>query len=470
MPLDGSQLPLVIDPGSRRPLTEQVVAGVRQLILGRQLVAGARLPSIRDLAQGRGISRFTVMEAYDRLVAAGLIESRRGSGFYVLPQGAPESAAERTGALQRAVDVANLLADLCADDGLVKHASGCLPEAWYEESDLRRCVRVAANAPGRHLASFGERLGLRPLREHLARRMLDMGVPVRADQVLLTHGATQALDLVTRYLLNPGDSVLVDDPGYYNLFGHHKLGGIHLLAVPRGADGPDLVRLEELARAHQPKAYFTQSVLSNPSGSHIPPGSAHRLLRLAEAHRFYVIEDDVFADLAPAGRTRLAALDQLQRVIYIGSFSKTISPAVRVGFVAAPDDTVARLSQIKLLTAMTTSQLHERIVLEMLIGGSYRKHVARIVERLAACRTKMLRELARVGWGPDFIPDSGTFLWVRHPQVADSLPIAQAAVAQGMRLGPGAAFHPDNRVSPWMRFNVAVGGNAALYRLLERAA
>jgi DNA-binding transcriptional MocR family regulator len=465
MPLDGFSLPVALDPASREPLTDQLVAGVRRLIAGRQLLAGARLPSIRQMAAKRDISRFTVMEAYDRLVATGLIESRRGSGFFVARNHTSDTATERTGALARAVNVANLLTELCADDGLVKHATGCLPDSWYEESDLRRCVRQVAAAPGSHLSNFGNPLGLAPLREHIARRMMDVGVPTRPAQVLLTNGATQGLDLLIRYLVSPGDAVLVDDPGYYNLFGHLKLCGAKLLAVPRGQDGPDLVVLESLARLHKPKAYFTQSVLSNPNGSHIAPAAAHRLLRIAEQEHFCIIEDDVFGDLAP-NRTRLATLDHLQRVFYVGSFAKTVSPSVRVGYIAASDEAIERLAQIKMLTNMTTSQLNEKIVLEMLVGGHYRKHVAKIIDRLARGREVMLREMANVGYAPDFVPDAGMFLWVRHPSIADSLPVAQAAVSHGLRLGPGAAFRPDNSVSPWMRFNVAVGGDARLYSLL----
>lgn len=465
MPLDGFSLPFVLDVESREPLTDQLVGGIRQLITGRQLAAGARLPSIRQMALQRAISRFTVMEAYDRLVATGLVESRRGSGFFVARSAASDTATERTGSLARAVNVANLLTELCADDGLVKHATGCLPDSWYEESDLRRCVRQAASAQGNHLSNFGNPQGFTPLREHVARRMMDMGVPTRPAQILLTHGATQALDLLIRYLVSPGDYVLVDDPGYYNLFGHLKLCGAKLLAVPRGKDGPDLAVLESLAREHKPKAYFTQSVLANPNCSHIAPASAHRLLRLAEEHRFFVIEDDVFGDLAPA-RTRLATLDHLSRVFYVGSFAKTVSPAVRVGFIATNDDAIERLSQIKMLTGMTTSQLNEKIVHEMLVAGHYRKHVAKMIDRLARYRDVMLSDMGNVGFAPEFVPDSGAYLWLRHPEINDSLPIAQAAVAKGLRLGPGAAFRPDNGVSPWMRFNVAVGGDERLYGLL----
>jgi DNA-binding transcriptional MocR family regulator len=462
-------LNLALDPKAGLPLVEQLVNGVRQQVQSRLLRPGARVPSIRQLAASLRVSRFTVIEAYDRLVASGELESRRGSGFFVAPQRIPLTANERCGSLDRAVDVANLLSQLCADDGLTKYCGGCFPDSWLEDSGIRRYLRLAANHPGHHVTNFGTTLGYRPLREFLVRRLAELDIATTADCVLLTHGATHGFDLLIRYLLQPGDAVLVDDPGYYNLLGHLKLAGVRLLGVPRGIQGPDLTVLERLAREHQPKAYFTQSLLSNPTSTHIPPSSAYRLLRLAEAHRFVLVEDDIFADLLPGGPPRLAALDQLQRVFYIGSYSKMISSSIRVGFIAAQPEAIHRLSQVKLLTGMTTSEFAEHTLHQMLIGGHYRKHASQTRDRLARARERMLREFERAGWTPFHVPDGGGFLWVRHPDVADALPLAEEAVLRGMRLAPGAAFRPDHGPSPWLRFTPALGGSAALYELLSEA-
>jgi DNA-binding transcriptional MocR family regulator len=285
---------------------------------------------------------------------------------------------------------------------------------------------------------------------------------------LLTAGATHAFDLVIRYLVSPGDSVLVDDPGYYNLFGHLKLAGARLLPVPRGRDGPDLDRLSSLAAEHLPKAYFTMSVLNNPTSTHIQPSIAHRLLQLAAHHRFYVVEDDIFADFAENAPPRLSALDRLERTFYVGSFSKTLSSSLRVGFVAASPDTVEAMARMKLLTAMTTSEFGERLVHEMLLGGHYRKHVTHIRDRLSSRRARMAGELERAGWKL-YGQDAGLFLWARHPAVEDSLWIAQGARHEGVQLAPGASFRPLHDVSPWMRFNAASVPDAAIYRLLSRA-
>jgi DNA-binding transcriptional MocR family regulator len=465
---------LRLEPDAAVPLVEQLVSGVRRQIDGRLLRAGARLPSIRSLAAQQRVSRFTVVEAYDRLVASGHVESRRGSGFYVCAPAVPDTASERIGGLDRAVDVANLIAELCSDDARTMlagdrlFAGGLLPNDWLEASGIRRHARLVASR-GPELVDFSVALGYRPLREAIARRLSELGIVIHPDQVLLTNGVTQGFDLVIRYLVAPGDAVLVDDPGYYNLFGHLKLAGARLLPVPRGRDGPDLDALAALATAHVPKAYFTMSVLNNPTCTNIEPAIAHRLLQLAAQHRFYLIEDDVFSDFAEHAPPRLSALDRLERTFYLGSFSKTLSGNLRSGFLVASPDVIEALTQLKLLTGLTTPSFAERLVHEMLAGGQYRKHVARIRDRLSTRRMRMAQGLERAGWMLATMPEAGLFLWARHPGVDDSLWFAQGARRLGLILAPGASFRPLLDKSPWMRFAASAVPTAADYRVFERA-
>jgi DNA-binding transcriptional MocR family regulator len=211
------------------------------------------------------------------------------------------------------------------------------------------------------------------------------------------------------------------------------------------------------------------SVLNNPTSTHIEPAVAHRLLQLAAQHRFYVVEDDIFCDFAPGAPPRLAALDRLERTFYLGSYSKTLSSSLRVGFVAANPDAIAALTRMKLLVTMTTSTFAERVVHEMLVGGHFRKHVARIRDRLDARRARMAHELERAGWRLEHVPDAGLFLWARHPDVDDSLWIAQGARREGVKLAPGASFRPHHEASAWMRFNASCIVDPAAMRLLARA-
>jgi DNA-binding transcriptional MocR family regulator len=164
-----------------------------------------------------------------------------------------------------------------------------------------------------------------------------------------------------------------------------------MLAVPRNRNGPDLAALEELAAAHRPKVYFTQSVMQNPTGTDMSPHVAFKVLRAAECHNFVVVEDDIFCDLQAKVMPRLATLDQLNRVIYVRSFSKTLSGSLRVGFIACAENIANELADIKMLTSITTSQFTERLVYLMLVNGHYRKYLSRLHERLGEARLNVVR-------------------------------------------------------------------------------
>jgi DNA-binding transcriptional MocR family regulator len=165
---------------------------------------------------------------------------------------------------------------------------------------------VLARKNGTYLLEYGHPFGYLPLREHLALMLAGLGITAHSGQILLTQGTSQAIELVIRYLLKPGDAALVDDPGYYNMFGNLRLHGVEMLAVPRNADGPDVAILEKLADAHRPKVYFTQSVMQNPTGTDMSPHVAFRVLQAAERHNFIVLEDDIFCDLQVKPTPRLA--------------------------------------------------------------------------------------------------------------------------------------------------------------------
>jgi DNA-binding transcriptional MocR family regulator len=296
-----------------------------------------------------------------------------------------------------------------------------------------------------------------------------LGITAHAGQILLTQGTSQALELVIRYLLKPGDAALVDDPGYYNMFGNLRLHGIEMLAVPRNRDGPDIATLEKLAAAHRPKAYFTQSVMQNPTGTDMSPHVAFQVLQAAERYNFVVVEDDIFCDLQLKTTPRLATLDQLKRVIYARSFSKTLSGSLRVGFVACTQEIAGELADIKMLTSVTTSQFTERLIYLMLVDGHYRKYLSRLHERLGEARRNVVRAFERLGLELFAEPTDGMFVWARFPRVEDSLALAEASQRDGIMLAPGAVFRPHLGRSPWMRFNVTMCEDTRVQRWLAAA-
>jgi DNA-binding transcriptional MocR family regulator len=304
-------LGLTIDHESPLSLAEQIVAGVRQRVDDRILRSGMRLPPIRTMASALGVSRFTVVDAYDRLVASGLVGSRRGSGFYVrggaAALAAPPAASERV--FERAFDNAAVMRESLADDPQhVKVGAGWLPPGWLDDAGVRRPLRALTRVADLRLTQYGPPQGYAPLRRQLQIRLDAFGISAPPEQILLTAGATQALDIVARTLLRPGDCALVDDPGYWNLFAALRLLGVRLIGVPRGYDGPDVNAIEALLIEHRPKVFITQSILQNPTSGSIAPTVAHRLLELAARHDLLIVEDDVYADLDPGSSGHAARL------------------------------------------------------------------------------------------------------------------------------------------------------------------
>jgi DNA-binding transcriptional MocR family regulator len=466
-------LSLTVNRKSGRSLADQIVAGIKHQIDDRHLRPGTKLPSIRKFAESYKVSRFTVVEAYDRLVAMGCLQSRRGAGFYTAASSASAEAANPAPSdnYKRNEELVWLIRRLLeADENTLLAGGPWLPNSWLDEAGIRQSLNVLARKNGTHLLEYGHPFGYLPLREHLAMMLAGIGITAHPGQILLTQGTSQALGLVIRYLLKPGDAALVDDPGYYNMFGNLRLQGVEMLAVPRNPDGPDIAILESLAAAHRPKVYFTQSVMHNPTGTDMSPHAAFRVLQAAERHNFTVIEDDIFCDLQVKTTPRLATLDQLKRVIYARSFSKTLSGSLRVGFVAAAQDIANELADIKMLTSITTSPFTERLIYLMLVDGRYRKYLSRLHERLSEARRNVVRAFEQIGLELFAEPADGLFLWARFPHIEDSLALAEAAQREGMMLAPGTVFRPHLERSPWMRFNVAVCEDTRVQSRLARLA
>lgn len=461
---------LALDSLSSIPLTDQVVASVGKLVEDRALRAGTRMPSIREFAADHGISRFTVVQAYDRLVAMGYLNSRPGSGFYVAPRPRPGVGGEPSLRLERAMDVLWLLRNALQQPGATPMpGAGWLPAAWMDEAGIQRSLRAVARKSGDFLTGYGQPGGYLPLRELLQRRLAEIGVAAEPAQILMTKGATHALDLVARYFLRPGDCVLVDDPGYFILFGALKSLGVKIVGVPWNLDGPDVAAMEALAVAHRPKLFFTNPILHNPTGVVISQATAYRALQLAEKHDFMIVEDDIYGDFHPARPARLATLDQLDRVIYIGSFSKTVSAALRVGYIACKRDIAEQLSDLKLLTGFTTSEIGERLVHQILTDGHYRKHLDKLRGRLREAREQALRSLEKLGMAPFAEPEGGMFVWIDMGAGVNPVEIAAVAAREGLMLAPGNLFRPHQEPSRWMRFNASSSNDPAVSAFLARA-
>ncbi|HEV7836416.1 MAG TPA: PLP-dependent aminotransferase family protein [Caballeronia sp.] len=451
-------------------LVERVMQTIRQRIAGRTLAPGAKVPSIRGFAETLQVSKSTVVEAYDRLAAEGVIQSRRGSGFYVAGHLPPLSLAELGPRLDRVVDPFWVSRQsLEAGTNALKPGCGWLPASWLPEAGLRRALRSVARTDTAVLADYGTSLGLPALRQLLARRMADRGIEAAPDQIILTESGTQAIDLLCRLLLEPGDTVLVDDPCYFNFLALLRAHRAKVISVPYTPAGPDIDLFAQALAEHRPRLYITNSALHNPTGATLSPVVAHRLLKLADQSGLTIIEDDIFGDFEHESAPRLAAFDGLERVVHIGSFSKSLSASVRCGFIAVRRDWVEQLIDLKIATSFGGGRLSGELILGVLKDGTYRKHMESLRERLSRSMGQTSARLEALGIEPWIEPRGGMFLWCKLPGGLDATDVARRALAENVILAPGNAFSVAQSASQFLRFNVAQSTDPRVFTVLEAA-
>ena len=494
----------MLTKSSSHTLAEQLCTRFADRIKSRLLASGARLPSVRLCAQQQQVSPSTVVAAYDQLLALGLVEARKNRGFFVRDLGLEKSRVEVSNSTLNSA-VSGVFIDNSAIKNIVNidpqninaaptpiarpisrpvnaamlirgmfHQTNCKPQPgmgvfppdWLASSFLSAAVRKVTGsvALNKFSLQYGEPMGDAGLRQSLSNKLAHINISASPEQIITTVGATHALDIVSRTLLQAGDTVMVEEPGWAVEFARLQSLGMRILPVPRRADGPDLEVIARYCEVHQPKLFVSVSVLHNPTGYSLPPGSAHRLLQLANLHNFHIVEDDTYSHIAPDHATRLCALDGLQRTIYVSGFAKILAPNWRVGYLAAPPDLVERLLDTKLLATLTTPAMMEKAISLCIDQGQLRRHAERIRTQLDQARARAVK--LALTYGCTFASEpTGLFGWVDTGVDTDAL--AQRMLDHGYLLAPGALFHADRQPSTLMRINFATTQNAEFWQVFS---
>ena len=459
-------------------LTEQLANRFSERIRTRLLASGSRLPSVRQCAQQQGVSASTVVAAYDRLLAQGLVEARKNRGFYVRETAENQQKRAQVAPELIAVELQHSLAPqhhpvnatalirgmFYSLKSKPQPGMGVFPPDWLETAFLPAAVRRFTSAKALHGLSlhYGEPAGDSDLRRALSQKLSGINIHAAPSQIITTVGATHALDIVSRTLLRAGDCVMVEEPGWAIEFARLNALGMRILPVPRTAAGPDLDVMARYCEVHNPKLFVSVSVLHNPTGYCLSPGSAYRVLQLANKHNFYIVEDDTYSHLAPEHATRLSALDGLQRTIYVSGFAKILVPGWRVGYLAAPPDVFERLLDTKLLASLTTPALFEKALAWCIDQGQLRRHAERLCGQLAVARARSVK--LAVAHGCTFAAEpAGLFGWVDTG--TDTELLSQRMLDEGYLLAPGALFHATQQPSTLMRINFATTQDAAFWKV-----
>ncbi len=446
-----------------------VIATLRARIDSRALGRGARLPSVRKLSDELCVSRSTVVDAYDRLAAEGAVEARRGSGFFVAAPPPPLVLAQSL-RLDPAVDLLALVRRALEDrPAVLQPASGWLPESWLPAAGVERAVRAVARGANQQKLRYDSPFGFEPLRRLIAARLAERGAPIDPARIALADSTTQALDLTLRFFVSPGDRVVIDDPCYYNLTSLLSAHRAEIVTAPYTREGPDVAALEAIFAEHRPRAYLMLAGPHNPTGGTLSAATAHRVLTLAEKYDVVIIEDDIYGDFEASPSPRLAAFDGFNRVVQVGGFSKTVTAALRVAYIAGRADWIDAIVDLKLATTLGNSAFAAAAMHAFLIEGGFRRHLDSLRPRLASATARALARLRACGLTPWVEPSAGLFVWAELPDGLDASEVARAAQDDNVLFAPGRSFSASPRWRGFMRFNAAVSADPRVFEALERA-
>ncbi|MGO3132733.1 MAG: PLP-dependent aminotransferase family protein [Alcaligenes sp.] len=422
-------------------------------ILKGEWAVGQQFPSIRKMMSKEGLSHHNVVSAYTRLVGEGMLEAQQGRGYFVARWSALN---ENLPILPSEAPMDPLLKLLQAKPEQCKLGCGWLPMPWRDTDALAKAIRKTARSGRSALVEYGDIQGYLPLRKQLSRLLRQSTlIEVSPQQILTTLGATQALDLISRVWIRQGDYVLVDEPCSSNLIKLIRLCGGVPIGVPRLADGPDVVALDQILRTYKVRAFFCNSTFHNPTGAGLSPKIAFAVVKRAVEHDFLIVEDDVYGDFLPGGRQTFAGLDDFDHVVYIGSFSKSLSASLRIGYLACGPKLMESLIHLKLLTSVAVPGFCERFVNTILADGTYAKHTQAIQRQLMTHQQMAQKVLREYGWEFDVQAQGGMFLWIGHPDLPDLTDYIQRLEHKEILLMPGDSFAVSKDFKGRTRLNVA---------------
>ncbi len=450
-------------------LVAKIIKSIENDIQTQKLSAGDRLPSIRKQAQQLGVSAFTVVEAYDRLVLSGMIYSLQGRGYFVLPQQQEHSDNNlATFNTHQSLDETWLLNGIFQQNQpMLLAGCGWLPETYYDPQLIQMALRQLAKTP-QHFTEYGHPLGYEPLRKLLAQLLKQWYLQVNSNQILLTQGASQALNLIIQTYIQAGDTVLIDLPAYSNLISNLQAKNVNIIGVPWLTTGPDINALNNILSQHRPKAFFTNPLLHNPTGASYDAATTYQVLSLAKQHHFLVVENQVSIGLASQHPTPLSALDNVENTLFISSFTKSLAPSLRVGFITGDAFRIKQLTNQKMLTALTSSSINEQLAWHMLRDPKNLKQLNHVKHKLSSAQAKVQTALLENNWQVFSKAQSGLFIYAHHPNITNSFEFAQEQLLKGVSLAPGALFQiDDSHPQHWFRFNAAFCDSPDFYNWLK---
>ncbi len=438
---------------------------------------GKRLPSVRETSRQQGVSISTVLQAYSVLESQGLIEARPQSGYYVCtPRAAqlPEPDISAPGRDPSQVSLHELIMMLLGDTmnpDLIQLGTALPNPEFLPTKKINRIIASLAREDDPRLHQYRFPPGTKSLRTQVAQRAVVSGCSLSPNDIVITSGATEAVDICLHAVCRPGDIVAVESPTYFGVLQTLEIHGLRALEIP--THPRDGISLDALAFAieHNPiRAVMVISNFNNPLGSMIPDEKKKELVQLLERHDIPLIENDEWGELYFGDKRPMVckAFDTKGLVMLVSSFSQDISPGFRVGWVA-PGRRRAEVEWLKFVISAATPTLGQRAIARFLESGGFEQHLRRIRREYA--RNVELLSNAVMQYFPQGTrlthPSGGFMLWVRLPENVDSLELYRRARQAGITLAPGYVFSPTQQFPNFIRLNAAEF-NYSTERAVER--
>lgn len=460
------------------PLYVQIAEDVVRQIENGTLRVGEKAPSIRRLSRQKRVSISTALQAYLWLENRGHVEARPKSGFYVRRPASsliPEPRIEMPPAQACLPGQKEILSTLIAstrDPDCIPFAAGCAAPELFPNRAMNLIVRRIVNREPMHSAFYEFPPGLESLRRQIARRSPDSGAAFTPDDVIVTGGTTEGINLALRAVAKPGDVIAVESPTYFGILGCIAALGMKIVEIPtHPQDGMDLDRLETAIRKNRVKACVLTSNCQNPLGYVLSDQRKKDIVSLTARYNVAIIEDDITGDLAfDSPRPRTAkSFDRKGLVLLCASFSKTLPPGHRVGWIA-PGRFHPEIERLRYLSTVSSAALSQMTIAEFLASGGYDRHLRRLRTVLAERVNTVRQAVAR--YFPEGTrisrPAGGMLLWIEMPPKTDALKLYRAALAERIAILPGKIFSPSNRFRHHIRINCGRMWNEKHERALVR--
>lgn len=445
------------------PLFDQIYQILKHQIKSQLYKKNEKIPSIRKLCIQYNVSKNTIIYALERLVDENLIYSKPASGFFVMEQKELPMFKKSTIEMQNIDELWLMRRQLETFNGVINVGDGFPDSSWFEGLPLNKLLQKSLQENTSKLLRYGSKYGHEALRETLSLRLSQLNIKAIPDNILLTSGVNDAIDLIIRYFVESDTIVLVDSPIYYPLLKKLQLTKCKIIEIPRLIDGPDCQILSEYLQTIKPKLFFTQSISHNPTGTHIGLDKIKIINNLCKENNCLIIENDVFSEYTDI-KHRLSSHSDFSNHLYIGGFSKIISPSIRVGFIVGEYHLIDKLSDFKAILHVNSSEYAEQFICTILQSKFYDQHLNFFKESLKLNSSIALDNIKKLGGTVFHEAQDSLYYWTTFDNLDFSHNIMKKSIENQLVFAPGYIFSLDGeKYNHWTRINIGVASKPNFY-------